>query len=139
MDLSPVEQICRNPKYSCINRLTHHILVSSSVIFYQAEAAVGANTPIQIHLTPPKSSVLSLLPLRSLHLHFSDNRPPLTIRHKDGGDSPIYLGNIASEEVAVEGSLIFQPGVTKVLYGGITSGIPQELKVGVLVSPLSSI
>jgi hypothetical protein len=103
--------------------------VPSSVVFYQAEADVGASTPIQIHLTPPKASCLHLLPLKRIQVHFSDNRPPLTINHLDGDDRPIYLGHIGDDQVILDGSLTFQPGVTKVLHGAITSNIPEELKV----------
>lgn len=112
-----------------------NLTVPVSVVFYEAEAAVGVNTPFQIHFTAPKSSCLHLLPVKSLSIHFSDERPPLTVNHVEGENRPIYLANIAAESKTIDASLVFEPGITKVLYGGITSNTPRELKVSEINYP----
>lgn len=110
------------------------LTVSAAVIFYEEHTSVGGKTPFQLRITTPPSASLHILSIKSLRIHFSDNRQPATVNHVAvAEDSPsISLGDIGDAESEVtqkEGNLSFIPGTTQVLFGTISSASATELKV----------
>ncbi|PVF96750.1 hypothetical protein CPB86DRAFT_736228 [Serendipita vermifera] len=111
-------------------------LISSSVIFYQKEAAVGFPTPFQVRLLASSATYIHLLPISSILIHFFEDRPSISINNLEQSTRsdtiPIALGSITlqnSELHQVNGNISLKPDGSIVMYGDISSEVSIETKI----------
>ncbi|KAI0776280.1 Gryzun, putative trafficking through golgi-domain-containing protein [Trametes elegans] len=120
-------------------------ILDASVVFWDPEVNVGVQAPFQILLSSQANISLSALPFTSLAIHFSEDVPPITIRHnQDDPDAEIPtvqrfdVGQVAivpvtTEPSEVEAVLRWGPGSTIVFTGTVSSATPTQVSVSKVV------
>lgn len=110
-------------------------------MFWDPEVDVGVQAPFQILLSSQANISLSALPFTSLAIHFSEDVPPITIRHSQedpDAEIPIVqrfdIGQVAivpatTEPSEVEAVLRWGPGSTIAFTGTVASATPTQISV----------
>ena len=119
-------------------------IVDTTAIFWSPEVKVGERAVYQLSLAAPSDLYISSLPFSSLAIHFSDDIPPLIVRHADSDAAAptvqrVQLGHheISSNAESpreAEANLRWRPGGIIVFTGTLQSRVPTLLSVSDICS-----
>ncbi|KII95624.1 hypothetical protein PLICRDRAFT_662357 [Plicaturopsis crispa FD-325 SS-3] len=124
-------------------------IFSTSVIFWSPEVKVNEEAAFQLSIAAPTDTVISSLPITSLSITFSDDAPPIIVKHAASETSAssvqyVSLGRVSerqheegSELPTFQANLRWQPGGRIILAGTMSSDAPRLLEVSKLLFTLS--
>ena len=109
------------------------------VIFWASEVKVGEEVAFQISVAAPSNVDLSALPMSSLAVQFTDDIPPVLVKHVASDSAAITgirrvdLGHVSSDNEEAEhvtADLRWAPSSKIVFAGTMSSESPTTMKVG---------
>jgi len=114
------------------------LVVDSIVVFWAPEVKVGEAAAFQLSLTAPSTVDISVLPISSLAIHFTEDFTPLIVRHvasDTGPETPIrrvdlgHLSALGDKREDIQADLRWNLGSKIVFAGTISSDAPTVMNV----------
>lgn len=110
------------------------------VVFWASDVKVGEEVAFQISVTAPSNIDLSALPVSSLAVQFTEDFPPVLVKHAASDSAAtttrirrVDLGHVSDDDEEaddVSADLRWTPGSKIVFAGTMSSESPMTMKVG---------